>query len=334
MRLAPGTRIGPYEVSSMLGAGGMGEVYRARDTRLDRDVALKVVPEEFIGDRQRLLRFEHEAKTLASLNHPHIAQVYGLEDAAPVGTDHPARALVMELVEGEDLAQRLARGSIAVAEALLIAQQLAEAIAAAHEHGIVHRDLKPSNIRITPGGMVKVLDFGIAKALQSGGGPPDAAPTVTGMSTVLGGIIGTAAYMSPEQARGGSVDGRADIWAFGCVLYQMLAGRPAFLGPTTSDTIARVLEREPDWEALPGSTPPSLRRLLTRCLEKDPKRRLHAIADTQFEIDAAQVERRSRTGTRDSHVRTRVGGRTNRGGSHRRDGARRRRDLGSVEAIR
>ena len=273
----------------------MGEVYRALDTRLDRDVALKVLPEEFTSDRERLLRFEREAKTLALLNHPHIAHVYGLEEAASDAAAPHARALVMELIDGEELAQRIARGPIVLAQAISIARQLADGIASAHEHGIVHRDLKPSNIRVTSNGTVKVLDFGIAKALRSGATAADSAPTATGVGTVLGGIVGTVAYMSPEQARGESVDAQADIWAFGCVLYEMLVGRRAFPGATTSDTIARVLEREPDWKALPASTPPSLLRLLTRCLEKDPKRRLHAIADAQLDLDEASIQRTSST---------------------------------------
>jgi Tol biopolymer transport system component len=213
----------------------------------------------------------------------------------------------MELVDGEDLAQRLARGPIAVADALSIARQLADAIAAAHERAIIHRDLKPSNIRITADRTVKVLDFGIAKALQSDSGAPDSAPTVTGLSTALGGIIGTAAYMSPEQARGGSVDARGDVWAYGCVLYEMLTGRLAFSGATASDTIARILEREPDWEALPASTPPSLRRLLSRCLDKDPKRRLHAIADAQFDLDEALIASTLSSEARDPRTHRRIG---------------------------
>jgi eukaryotic-like serine/threonine-protein kinase len=285
----------------------MGEVYRARDTRLRREVALKVLPPLFADDPERLARFEREAQMLAALNHPHIAHIYGLEEVPSAELSHPLRALVMELVEGEDLAQRLARGPIAVADALSIARQLADAIAAAHERAIIHRDLKPSNIRITADRTVKVLDFGIAKALQSDSGAPDSAPTVTGLSTALGGIIGTAAYMSPEQARGGSVDARGDVWAYGCVLYEMLTGRLAFSGATASDTIARILEREPDWEALPASTPPSLRRLLSRCLDKDPKRRLHAIADAQFDLDEALIASTLSSDARDTRTHRRTG---------------------------
>jgi serine/threonine protein kinase len=308
MPLAPGTRFGPFEIAGLIGAGGMGEVYRARDTKLDRDVALKVLPAAFTGDPERLVRFEREAKTLASLNHPHIAHVYGLEDASATATSAgPLRALVMELVEGDDLAQRIARGSIPVADVVPISRQIVDAIASAHEKGIIHRDLKPANIKVTPDGTVKVLDFGLAKALTSDPTSAESAPTITSAGTLKGAILGTAAYMSPEQARGQAVDSRTDVWAFGCVLYEMLAGRPAFPGATTSDTIAKILEREPNWEALPSSTPPSLRRLLTRCLEKDPKRRLHAIADAQFEIDEALVERSSGAKTHITPTPVRIG---------------------------
>ncbi len=282
MPLTPGTRFGPYEITGLIGAGGMGEVYRARDTTLDRDVAVKVLADAFTSVPDRLARFEREARTLASLNHPHIAHVYGLEERGP------ARALVMELVEGEDLAQRVTRGPLPVPAVVAIARQLVDAVAAAHELGIVHRDLKPANIKVTPDGTVKVLDFGLAKTLDSVSAADAAnSPTLTAGGTLQGVILGTAAYMSPEQARGHPVDARTDVWAFGCVLYEMLAGRPAFIGPTASDTIAKILEREPDWSVLPSTTPPGFRRLLARCLEKDPKRRLHAIADAQFEIDDA-----------------------------------------------
>jgi serine/threonine protein kinase len=269
----------------------MGEVYRARDTKLDRDVALKVLPGAFTNDLERLMRFEREAKTLASLNHPHIAHVYGLEDAAATtAASTPMRALVMELVEGEDLAQRIARGPISIADVVSIARQIADAVAAAHEKGIIHRDLKPANIKVTSDGTVKVLDFGLAKALGADATAAGSAPTITSAGTAQGVILGTTAYMSPEQARGQTVDARTDVWAIGCVLFEMLAGRLAFPGATTSDTIAKILEREPDWEALPPSTPSSLRRLLTRCLEKDAKRRLHAVADAHFEFDEALAE--------------------------------------------
>src|SRR5512145_920366 len=242
MPLSAGTRVGPYEILSALGAGGMGEVYRARDTKLDRDVAIKILPEAFAADAERIARFQREAKTLASLNHLNIAHIHGLEESDAV------RALVMELVEGEDLAQRIARGPIPVAEALPIAKQVADALEAAHEQGIIHRDLKPANIKVRPDGTVKVLDFGLAKALEPTGAMPGASqsPTITSpaMMTGVGVLLGTAAYMSPEQARGKPVDKRSDIWAFGCVLYEMLTGRSAFAGDTISDTIVTILERE------------------------------------------------------------------------------------------
>ena len=307
MPLAPGTRFGPYEIAGLIGAGGMGEVYLARDTKLDRDVAIKVLPAAFTSDPERLGRFEREARTLASLNHPHIAHVYGLEDISATTTSSaPVRALVMELVEGEDLAQRIARGPMRVADVILIARQIVDAVGAAHDKGIIHRDLKPANITVTQDGTVKVLDFGLAKTL---GAEADAgsAATITSAGTVPGVVLGTAAYMSPEQARGQAVDARSDVWAFGCVLFEMLAGRRAFPGATTSDTIARILEREPDWAALAASMPPSLRRLLTRCLEKDPKRRLHAIADARFEIDEALVESKPGAGTPAARVQHRIG---------------------------
>ena len=229
MPLSAGTRLGPYEILSALGAGGMGEVYRARDTKLDRAVAIKILPEAFAADTERIARFQREAKTLASLNHPNIAHIHGLEESNGV------RALVMELVEGEDLAQRIARGAIPVAEALPIAKQMADALEAAHEQGIIHRDLKPANIKVRPDGTVKVLDFGLAKAMEPhrrGASPSvSQSPTITTPAmTQAGMILGTAAYMSPEQARGKPVDKRADIWAFGCVLYEMLTGQRAFDG--------------------------------------------------------------------------------------------------------
>jgi serine/threonine protein kinase/Tol biopolymer transport system component len=295
MPLPAGTRFGPFEIISLIGAGGMGEVYRARDTKLDRDVAVKVLAAAFISDPERLARFEREAKALASLNHPHVAHIYGLEDGSPTGASGPVRAIVMELVEGEDLAGRLARGPLPIAETIRIARQIADAVAAAHDAGIVHRDLKPANIKVTPDGTVKVLDFGLAKAFGHERGTESStnlanSPTITAAGTLQGIILGTAAYMSPEQARGLAVDARTDVWAFGCVMYEMLTGRVVYAGPTVSDTIAKILEREPDWHALPASTPASLRRLLARCLEKDPKRRLHSIADTHFEIDEASTE--------------------------------------------
>ena len=295
MPLAAGTRLGPYEVLAPLGAGGMGEVYRARDTRLDRVVAIKTLPESFAQDPDRVARFEREAKTLAALNHPNIAIIYGVEGTPSNGSaPGVVPALVMELVEGPTLAERLADGSIALADALPIARQITDALEAAHQQGIVHRDLKPGNIKLRPDGTVKVLDFGLAKALSAdaGGGsvaPLSFSPTITSpaLMTGMGMILGTAAYMSPEQARGKPVDKRADIWAFGCVLYEMLTGRPAFDGAEVTDVLARVIEREPDASALPAKTPVPIRRLLRRCLEKDRKRRLADIADARLEIDDA-----------------------------------------------
>ncbi len=275
MSLAAGTRLGPYEIISAIGAGGMGEVYRARDTKLNRDVAIKVLPDLFARDRDRLARFTREAQSLAALNHTNIAQVFGV-------LDEPS-AVIMELVDGEDLAQRLERGAIPVDEAIPIAVQVACGLEAAHERGIVHRDLKPANVRITPDGNVKILDFGLAKAVDPAGGSGAAqalsSPTFTSPATEMGMIVGTAAYMSPEQARGKPVDKRADIWAFGVVLYEMLAGRRPFTGETVTDALAAVVKEEPDWTALPSSTPPSLRRLIAQCLVKDPKQRLRDIGD-------------------------------------------------------
>ena len=281
--LAPGTRIGPYEIVAPIGAGGMGEVYRARDMRLKRDVALKVLPDALAGDRERLVRFQREAEVLASLNHPHIAHIHGLEESG--GTI----ALVMELVEGEDLAQRIARGAIPVDDALPMALQLADALDAAHEQGIVHRDLKPANIKLRADGAVKVLDFGLAKAMGAAGTPggsadPVNSPTITSPMTQTGMILGTAAYMSPEQARGRAVDRRADIWAFGCVLYEMLTGTRAFEGDTVTDVLAAVVKTEPDWDALPADVPRAVRAALRRCLVKDPKQRLRDIADARLEL--------------------------------------------------
>ena len=290
-----GRRIGPYQVQSLLGVGGMGEVYRAHDTTLGRDVAIKVLPTVFASDRERLARFEREARVLASLNHPHIAAIYGVERA----DGH--RALVLELVEGPTLADRLAgkrpspdgstqvnRGAaIPLGEAVDIARQIAEALEAAHEKGIVHRDLKPANIKVTPKGVVKVLDFGLAKAFGGDASSSDLSQTPMPMrsATQNGRLLGTPAYMSPEQARGKSVDKRSDIWAYGCVLFEMLTGRTAFQGETISDTIASILGGEPDWGALPETTPPRIRLLLHRCLEKDPSRRLRDIADARLELD-------------------------------------------------
>jgi len=274
-----GRKLGAYQIHSLLGAGGMGEVYRARDTKLGRDVAIKILPRAFVTDAERRARFEREARLLASLNHPHIGAIYGLEDVDGVS------ALVLELVEGPTLADRIVKGPLPVRDALVIAAQIAEALEAAHERGIVHRDLKPANVVLTGADLVKVLDFGLAKAGGGDGSGPDLSqsPTITVGGTKDGIILGTAAYMSPEQARGKPVDKRTDVWAFGCVLYEMLTGRAAFAGDTISDTIAAILGHEPEWSSL--KTAASLRRLLQRCLEKDPRRRLHDIADARIEIE-------------------------------------------------
>jgi serine/threonine-protein kinase len=285
MTLAAGTRVGAYEVVGSLGAGGMGEVYRARDTRLGRDVALKILPESFAHDADRVARFEREAKALAALNHTHIAQIYNLEQS------HTGSILVMELVEGEDLAMRIARGPLPVEEALAIARQIANALEAAHEAGIVHRDLKPANVRVRPDGTVKVLDFGLAKAVENVGQP--SSPTITSPALTSAGIIlGTVAYMAPEQAKGQAVDKRADIWAFGGVLFEMLAGEPAFQGSSVTETLAAVIKDQPRWSALPASTPATVRRLLGRCLAKDRRDRLRDIGDARFDLraDASEID--------------------------------------------
>src|SRR5688572_24949339 len=278
MSLAPGTRLGAYEIVALIGAGGMGEVYRARDSRLGRDVAIKVLPDAFASDADRVTRFAREAQVLASLNHPHIGAIYGLED----------RALVLELVEGPTLADRIARGALPLDEALAIARQICDALEAAHEHGIVHRDLKPANIKLTRDGNVKVLDFGLAKAsspAESGTVDLDNSPTITSAGTHGGIILGTAAYMSPEQARGKPIDKRTDIWAFGCVLFEMLSGTRAFEGSDVHDVLVAVLSKEPRWDALGTNVPPSIRNLLRRCLQKDRRRRLADIADARIEIE-------------------------------------------------
>jgi len=287
-----GRQLGAYRILAPIGAGGMGEVYRARDTRLGRDVAIKLLPPAFTSHPDRLARLEREARVLASLNHPHIAAIYGIEDTL-TGGGSSIRALILELVEGETLAERIARGGskgLPLQDALDIARQIADALDAAHQKGIVHRDLKPANIKITPQGVVKVLDFGLAK-LEDGRGEnadgPTGAPTITVDATREGLIVGTAAYMSPEQARGQAIDKRTDIWAFGCVLYEMLTGRAAFAGGTVSDLIAAILEREPDLTRLPVGTPASIRRLLQRCFEKDVRRRRRDIADAGVEIEDA-----------------------------------------------
>jgi eukaryotic-like serine/threonine-protein kinase len=300
MSLTAGTRIGSYEVTGPLGAGGMGEVYRARDHKLDRDVALKILPEAFASDAERLARFEREAKALAALNHPNIAQIYGVEDSTS------AHALVMELVEGATLADRIAEAeasALQLDEALDLARQIADALQAAHDQGIIHRDLKPANIKVRPDGTVKVLDFGLAKLTteaaeaSASGGPGTIAatglagltnsPTLTLGATQAGIILGTAAYMSPEQAKGRLADKRSDIWAFGCVLYEMLSGRRAFEGDDASDTLASVLKIDPDWHALPADVPAAIRTLIQRCLVKDHRRRIADISVAQFVLAEA-----------------------------------------------
>jgi len=275
--------IAHYRIQGKIGAGGMGEVYRATDTRLGRDVALKVLPEAFARDPERMVRFEREAKVLASLNHPNIASIYGLEESNGV------RVLVMELVEGPTLADRIQQKAVPLDEALPMAKQIAEALEYAHERGIIHRDLKPSNVKVTHEGQVKVLDFGLAKALEGETREEELqnSPTLSAVATRAGMLLGTAPYMSPEQARGKLVDRRADIWAFGCVLYEMLTGQCTFTGETTSDALAAVIRAEPRWTALPASTPQPIRGLLRRCLQKDPKQRLQAIGDARIAIEEA-----------------------------------------------
>jgi Tol biopolymer transport system component len=288
MALSPGTRLGPYEITAQIGVGGMGEVYRATDTNLKRAVAIKVLPDAVAADAERLARFQREAEVLASLNHPNIAAIHGLERADGY------TALVMELIEGPTLADRIAQGAIPVDEALPIARQIAEALEAAHEQAIIHRDLKPANVKVRPDGVVKVLDFGLAKALEPvSAGSTDAttSPTITSpaVMTRMGVILGTAAYMSPEQAKGRTADKRSDVWAFGCVLFEMVTGRRAFEGEDISDTLAAVLRGEPDWTALPAIAPPELRTLIEGCLTKDPKERIASISTVRFLLDKRRV---------------------------------------------
>jgi Tol biopolymer transport system component len=282
-RLDPGFSLGPYRIERLIGAGGMGEVYRARDTTLGRDVAIKVLPPLFTSDLERLARFEREARMLAALNHPHIGAIYGVEDADGV------RGLVLELVEGPTLADRLTAGPLPIIEALTIARQIADALDAAHEKGIIHRDLKPANVKVTPDGKVKVLDFGLAKAFAGDGMRDDLtnSPTLSRATTAQGVILGTAAYMSPEQARGQAVDKRTDMWAFGCVLYELLTGKQAFHGETVTEILAAVLRGEPEWTALPAATPAKARDLLRRCLQKDKALRLRDAGDAGIEIQEA-----------------------------------------------
>jgi serine/threonine protein kinase len=286
LALSPGTRLGPYEVTAQIGVGGMGEVYRATDTNLKRQVAIKVLPATVAGDAERLVRFQREAEVLAQLNHPNIAHIHGLERA----DGHIA--LVMELIEGPTLADRIAQGAIPIDEALAIARQIAEALEAAHEQGIIHRDLKPANVKVRPDGAVKVLDFGLAKALEPAAGVAPSlsmSPTITTPAlTRAGMILGTAAYMAPEQARGTPLDKRADVWAFGCVLYEMLTGKRAFGGDEVADVLARVIAGDPDFSQLPSSTPAVL-RLLRRCLVKDRRWRLPDLAMARIEIEDARM---------------------------------------------
>ena len=290
MALSAGTRLGPYEVLSALGAGGMGEVYLASDTRLNRDVALKILPDSVAQDPERLARFKREAQVLAALNHPHIGAIYGLEH------EGDRQFLVLELIDGETLAERIAKGPLPVPDALAIAAQIAEALEMAHEKGIVHRDLKPANVKITSEGKVKVLDFGLAKAMEkdrtgSAGAPGIThSPTLSLMATEAGMILGTAAYMSPEQAKGFPTDQRTDVFSFGCVLFEMLTGRQVFQADTAAETLAAVLMREPDLATLPPNLPQRLRALVTRCLEKSPKRRWHAIGDVRHEIESIAAD--------------------------------------------
>jgi len=289
MALSPGTRLGPYEILSALGAGGMGEVYRARDTKLGRDVALKILPASLAPDPDRLARFKREAQILAVLDHPNIGAIYGLEDSTDVA------ALVLQLVEGPTLADRIEAGPISIDEALSIAKQISEALEAAHDQGIVHRDLKPANIKVTPDGRVKVLDFGLAKLLEgeaagSGRAAPTGglsySPTITSPAmTMAGMILGTAAYMSPEQARGRTVDKRTDVWAFGCVLFEMLSGKRAFDGEDIAETIGAIIHKEPDWAALSSSAPPAVVNAIKRCLTRDPRQRLRDVGDVQLALD-------------------------------------------------
>ena len=300
MSLTPGSRLGSYDVLGRLGAGGMGEVFRARDTKLGREVALKLLPEARGADAAGLARLQHEARTLASLNHPHVATLFAFEE------QDSRRFLVMELVPGETLAERIARGPLPLREALSLFRQIAEGLEAAHENGIIHRDLKPANVKITPDGKAKVLDFGLAKATDPASPASSAFPT----GTAPGGISGTAAYMSPEQARGRPLDRRADVWAFGATLYEALTGRRAFRGATVSDVLVQVLEHDPDWGALPEGTPSSVRQLLRRCLKKDVSERLRDVADARIQLEDALETAEGRTPADDegSPSRTRGAG--------------------------
>ena len=280
MSLAPGDRIGPFEIAALIGEGGMGRVYRARDTKLGRDVAIKVLPDLFARDAERLSRFRREAQALAALNDQHIAQIYHLEEAG-----HSV-ALVMEFVEGRTLAEAIHGRALDVDDAVRLAGEIAAGLETAHEKGIVHRDLKPANVKITPDGRAKILDFGLAKAMSADSASGDLmnSPTLTARATEAGVILGTAAYMSPEQARGKAVDKRTDIWAFGALLFEMLTGRRAFDGETVSDTLASVLRSDPDWSLVPATVPPHVRALVARCLERDVSRRLRDIGEARLAL--------------------------------------------------
>ena len=288
MPLSTGDRLGPYEILNPIGAGGMGEVYRARDTRLRRDVAIKILPAALAYDLDRMARFEREARLLASLDHPNIGAIHGLEESA--GT----QALILAFVEGPTLAERIAAGPVPLEESIEIARQIAEALEYAHERGVIHRDLKPANVKITPEGTVKVLDFGLAKALtgesessSSVAASPTISPTLSMGATQTGMILGTAAYMAPEQAKGKTVDRRADIWAFGVVLFEMLTGGPPFSGETIAEILASAIKEEPKLDRLPASTPPAIRRLIERCLHKDPRLRLRDIGEARITLQSA-----------------------------------------------
>ena len=284
MSISPGSRIGPYDVTAPLGEGGMGVVFRGRDSRLQRDVALKLLPDNFASDPDRLSRFQREAQVLASLNHANIAQIYGLEQV------NGSTCIVMELVEGQTLAERLKNGPLSYDEVLDICRQVADALSTAHERGIVHRDLKPANIKLTPNGTVKVLDFGLAKAIGSKGSDASLAsmPTLA-TGSIVGSIVGTPGYMSPEQARGKEVDARTDIWAFGCIVYEMLTARQAFDGETVTDVVAKIVTSPPDLDILPKGTPASMRMLLSATLNKNASHRLQHIGDIRLFLDGSLV---------------------------------------------
>ena len=303
MALSPGIRLGHYHVTALIGEGGMGQVWQATDTQLGREVALKILPDAFAADPDRLARFKREAQILASLNHPNIAAIYGIEES------DDTRALVLELVEGPTLADRISKGPIPLDDALPIARQIAEALEAAHEAGVIHRDLKPANIKVREDGTVKVLDFGLAKALDPNPeGDPSQSPTLTAAATQMGVIMGTAAYMSPEQARGKAVNRRTDIWAFGCVVYEMLAARPAFAGADVTDILAAVVRAEPDWSLLPEGLPLRGRDLLERCLVKESRDRWHDIGDVRIELERVQSEPSSSGAERSKGAPSIVGG--------------------------